>query len=315
MTTTKKKTRKRTEHATEVLRAAGMVRFWEKDTNINELVVPPHMLVRVKTGLPHFDLALGGEGLIPSQVVLFTAPPGLGKTTTALQLADALTGAGHICLYNACEENLYQVRQTTTRLNLQHGFVAGQHSRLDELLDHARFLMKKYPTKRVVLIQDSLQALDDGFYKDGGKNSMTAVRCAIALINFAKDIAAHARYLGIPEKEVIPPVVIFIGQATKNGDFAGKNAIAHAVDTKLRIRIDKDKESSYYGSRLLYAEKNRMGMAGIDVPLQMTRMGLTVHPEFKMEDIFDADGNLADKREEAESDEDEEDEETALAAE
>lgn len=291
---------------TDVLRAAGMVKDWGRDTNINTLVVPPHMLVRVATGLPHFDLALGGEGMIPSQVILFTAPPGLGKTTTALQLADALTGAGHVCLYNANEENLYQVRQTTTRLRLQHGFIAGQHSRLDELLEHSLFLMKKYPTKRVVIIQDSLQALDDGFYKDGGKNSMTAVRCAIGLINFAKDIAALSRELGIPEDQVIPPVVIFIGQATKNGDFAGKNAIAHAVDTKLRIRIDKDKESTYYGARLLYAEKNRMGMAGIDVPLMMTRTGLTAHPDFKLEDVFDADGNLADKRVSEDSEDEEE---------
>lgn len=260
------------------IRAAGMIEGWKNGTNINTLDVPPEMRVRVSTGLRHFDVALGGEGATPSQCVLFTSLPGLGKTTTCLQLADALTGAGHTCLYNSCEENLYQVKMTVERLRLQHGFVAGQDQMLADVIKHGKHLIKKHPGRRLVLIQDSLQSLDDGFYKDGGVNSMTTVRCTNELIKFAKETFS---------------VVIIVGQATKNGEFAGKNTIAHAVDTKLRLRLEKDKDSDFFGCRVLYAEKNRMGMAGIDVPLHMTRSGLQVHKSFDYDSLFSVDDESA----------------------
>ena len=50
-----------------------------------------------------------------------------------LQLADAITKAGHICLYNTGEESLYQVKMVAERLGLRNGFVVGQDTLVTDL--------------------------------------------------------------------------------------------------------------------------------------------------------------------------------------
>jgi DNA repair protein RadA/Sms len=230
----------------------------KKGTNILEIEVPKALRDRKKVGISWFDDALGGEGFVPSQVMMLTGTPGAGKTTLLLQLADAITKAGHICLYNTGEESLYQVKMVVERLGLRAGFVVGQDTIVADLLAHADSLRKANPGKQVFILQDSLQTLDDGKWKDS-TNSMTTVRATEMLTDWAKSNYG---------------VVIFIGQVTKSGDFAGKQTILHAVDVRGQLYIDEEKKSETYGERIFEITKNRFGCSGRAYVLGIGKQGL-----------------------------------------
>ena len=232
----------------------------KKGTNINEISVPKQLRDRKKVGISWFDDALGGEGFVPSSVMMLTGTPGAGKTTLLLQLANAITAAGHICLYNTGEESLYQTKMVVERLGLRQGFIVGQDTEVASLLEHADSLRKANPGKQVFILQDSLQTLDDEVaVQRGGANSMTPLRCAEALTDWAKSTYG---------------VVIFIGQVNKDGDFQGKNGIKHAIDTHGHLYIDDQKKSETYGERIFEVTKNRFGCSGRAYVLGMERHGL-----------------------------------------
>lgn len=228
-------------------------------TTINDIVVPEALRQRCGTGITWFDDAVGGEGFVPSSVMMLTGTPGAGKTTMLLMLADAITAAGHICLYNSGEESLYQVKMVTERLGLKNGFYVGQDLLASDVIAHAEAIKKANPGKQLFILQDSLQTLDDGKWKDG-TNSMTALRCTEILVNWAK-----SKY----------GVVIFIGQVNKDGVFQGKNGILHAVDVKGHIRIDEEEKSPSFGQRLFEITKNRYGVSGRTYILGMGKKGLS----------------------------------------
>lgn len=230
----------------------------KRGTSINDLEVPKQLRDRKKVNITWFDDALGGEGFVPSSVMMLTGTPGAGKTTMLLQLANSITKAGHVCLYNTGEESLYQVKMVVERLGLKEGFYVGQDTMITDLLAHADSLRKANPGKQVFILQDSLQTLDDGKWKDG-TNSMTALRCAEMLTDWAKSTYG---------------VVIFIGQVNKDGEFQGKNGIKHAIDIHGHMYIDKQKKSETYGERIFEVSKNRFGCSGRAYILGMKREGL-----------------------------------------
>lgn len=234
------------------------IRGLKRGTNINDIEVPQQLRDRKKVGISWFDDALGGEGFVPSSVMMLTGTPGAGKTTMLLQLANAITAAGHICLYNTGEESLFQVKMVVERLTLREGFVVGQDTVITDLLAHADSLRKANPGKQVFILQDSLQTLNDGKWGEA-TNSMTPMRCAELLTDWAK-----ATY----------GVVIFIGQVTKGGDFAGKNGILHAIDVRGHLYIDDQKKSETYGERIFEVTKNRFGCSGRAYILGIRREGL-----------------------------------------
>jgi len=231
----------------------------KRGTSISQIEVPQALRDRKKVGLEWFDDALGGDGFVPSSVMMLTGTPGAGKTTLLLQLADAITKAGHIALYNTGEESLYQVKMVAERLGLRNGFVVGQDIMVPDLLEHADFLRASNPGKQVFVLQDSLQTLDDGKYSSGYSNGNTPVRATEMLTDWAKSNYG---------------VVIFIGQVTKNGDFAGKQTILHAVDVRGQLFIDEEKKSDTYGERIFEVTKNRFGCSGRAYILGINREGL-----------------------------------------
>jgi DNA repair protein RadA/Sms len=228
------------------------------NTNINDIEVPNALRDRKKVGLGWFDAALGGDGFVPSSVMMLTGTPGAGKTTMLLQLANAITGSGNICLYNTGEESLYQVKMVAERLELKNGFIVGQDIMVEDLLTHADTIRKANRGKQIFVLQDSLQTLDDGKYA-GGTNSMTTVRSVEMITDWAK------KNYGI---------VSFIGQVTKSGDFAGKNTILHAIDLRGNLFIDQEKKSETYGERIFEITKNRFGCSGQSFVLGIRTSGL-----------------------------------------
>jgi DNA repair protein RadA/Sms len=240
------------------------IRGLKAGTNILDVQVPEKLRHKKQTGVAWFDDALGGEGFTPSTCMMLTGGPGCGKTTMLLQVADSITKAGHIALMNTGEESLYQVRLVTERLKLKHGFVCGQDTMVSDVIAHANKLRKENPGKQVFLLQDSLQTLDDGKYVDAngvsrGTTGATPLRCCEMLTDWAKN------HFGI---------VIFIGQVTKGGEFAGKNAIKHAIDVHGHLFFDDDKKSETYGERLFEVQKNRFGCNGKTYIIGLNKDGL-----------------------------------------
>lgn len=252
----------------------------ERGTNIMEVEVPAALERTVETGCDFWDAACGGEGMTPSCSLLFTGTPGAGKTTCMLQLADAITGQGHVCLFNGNEESVVQLRKTVKRIGLRHGFVVGNDRLVPDMLAHARELQEQIAgetakdgsPRQVILIVDSLQTMDDGKYADGSMNSNTPVRVTEMVTSWCKEEVKE----NADDEDGTGQfgIAVIIGQVTKGGEFSGKNAIKHAVDAHLHLRIDIDPKSDTYEKRLLEVRKNRFGGGAPAYVLNMTSNGL-----------------------------------------
>lgn len=235
-------------------------------TNVMDLEVPAELEKVVPTGVPFIDEILGDDeeeagGFTPSTCMLFTGTPGAGKSTLMIQVADAITGQKDtMCLYNTAEESPIQVRKRVKKMGIKNGFYIGQDTMVRDIIKHAKLLQKKFPKKQLILVVDSLQAIDDGRYPNGHTNSMTAVRATEMLADFCKETFA---------------ICIIIGHCTKDEEtFAGKQQIKHIVDAHAHLKIDKKRKSPTFGMRLLEVQKNRFGRAGTYTVLDMRREGL-----------------------------------------
>ena len=226
-------------------------------TNILDITIPEHLKRKFATGLSYFDGALGGEGMTPSCVTLFTGTPGAGKTTMMLTMADSITKQGGVCLFNTAEESLYQTAMTAQRLRLKNGFITGNTDDVSKLLEGAKTAMDANPGKQFVMIVDSLQCLDDGKYSSGVKTSGTAIRCLEMITNFCKETGACA---------------VVINQVNKQGKMAGSNKLKHMVDAHMHLSVEQ-KEQDLLGCRVLETQKNRFGGCGHIFFLHMGKRG------------------------------------------
>ena len=228
-------------------------------TNILSIEIPEHLKRKFETGLDFFDGALGGEGLTPSCVTLFTGTPGAGKTTMMLTLADRITKNGGVCLFNTAEESLYQTAMTAKRLRIKNGFVCGNTDDVNEMIKGAREIMNDAANagKQFVMVVDSLQCLDDGKYSSGVKTSGTAIRCLEIITDFCKETGACA---------------VVINQVNKQGKMAGSNKLKHMVDAHMHLSVEQ-KEKDLLGCRVLETQKNRFGGCGHIFFLHMGKRG------------------------------------------
>lgn len=231
------------------------------DSNILDIEVPKQMETNIPTGLAHVDALCAGDGITPSTILLLTGLPGAGKTTLQLQLADSITGKGHISLVNTNEESLYQVRRTMKRLRLKNGFIPSYQAEVHQLIDYAEKVRAKHVGKQLFLFVDSLQTLE----YDSGKGGRPMAQMNAA-VEATWELAAWAK--------ANYTIVILIGQVTKDGTFAGKQEIKHAIDAHLHLGIDTDRKSETYGERVAEMQKNRFGSAGLYMSFQITSEGL-----------------------------------------
>lgn len=241
-------------------------RGFKLGTKISTIKVPPELEVKHTTGFDWLDDALGGEGgFTRTSTIMLTGGAGCGKSTLMRQLASSMTGVGHKVVYNVGEESLIQVRMATRRLKLKNDFMLGEERRLPDLLQFMGECRKSDPNKIPVLLQDSLQTLDDGKYADGGTTGNTPVRCTEKLVDWSQESMG---------------LVVFIGQVNKSGEFAGKNAIKHAIDVHIHLHFDTDKKSPVFGCLLLEVTKNRWGCNGKTYVMALTDEGMVVRGSF-----------------------------------
>lgn len=257
----------------------------KRGTNIQDVIVDPRQRVKIPTGKEFIDRILGdGMGPNAGTTGVISGGSGCGKTTVGLQIADFMHGMsrvevpdfpeqsyeGCVCLYNTNEEAATQVKMSVERLRLKTGFIIGQDRLVPRALDHMDWLMKqpKNKGKKPILFLDSLQAMDDGFYDNGGTNSQTPVRIAQQTCAWVK------KNFGI---------IFLVGHVNKDGEFNGKNTLIHAVDFHLHLYFDKGKKSETFGERILECKKNRFGSSGGAVVVGMDKhTGLTEKEGFEV---------------------------------
>jgi len=228
-------------------------------TNIQDIKVPEVLKKRIPTGLKYFDAVIGGEGFTPSMVSLFTGTPGAGKTTMMLTLANALQGKGAQVVFNTAEESLHQVKMTTDRLKLRHPFMVGGLDNVVELLKGCDKVRAAHPDRPFFLIVDSLQCMNDGYFKSGRITNATAERSLGLLTTYAKEHAVN---------------VLVIGQVTKDGKMSGSNKLKHMVDSHIHLSVEQ-KDDDLKGCRVLETQKNRFGGCGHVVFLKLRRNGFS----------------------------------------
>jgi predicted ATP-dependent serine protease len=114
----------------------------------------------------------------------------------------------------------------------------------------ARQVQKQNKGKQVFLFVDSLQCVE--MEREKGKRGRASgaankeVQTTIAFTQWCKETYG---------------ILILIGMVTKDGTFAGKQAIRHVVDAHLHLSVDTEKKSETYGKRTACMEKNRTGQA------------------------------------------------------
>jgi len=226
-------------------------------TSIQDITVPDVLKKRIPTGLDYFDAAIGGEGFTPSTVTLFTGTPGCGKTTMMLTLANSLQGHGGQVVFNTAEESLHQVKMTSERLRLRSSFMVGGLDNVEELLKGCDRVRAAHPDRPFFLIVDSLQCMNDGYFKSGRITSATSERSLQMITNYAKEHACN---------------ILVIGQVTKDGKMAGSNKLKHMVDSHIHLSVE-EKDEDLRGCRVLETQKNRFGGCGHIVFLNLRKSG------------------------------------------
>ncbi|MBI4056767.1 MAG: DNA repair protein RadA [Elusimicrobia bacterium] len=206
--------------------------------------------IRTPVGLSEMDRLMGG-GLVPGQVVLLAGPPGIGKSTLMLQIADKMSGArdsglgaskkpvsslqppGSV-LYVSGEESLSQVSSRAKRLGVSRGALYLLcETDLSKIIDA---IHKVQPS---MVILDSIQTV---YHPEltGSPGSVGQVReCAAELLRICKS------------RETI---LFLLGHVTKEGALAGPKVLEHIVDTVLYFETERQ-----HLLRVLRAHKNRFG--------------------------------------------------------
>ena len=236
----------------------------EFGTSIKDIKVPDILRQRHKTGVDYLDTAFGGQGLTPSQVTMFTGMAGAGKTTMMLTCCNGLAANGAQVVFNTCEENLFQVKMHAERLKLNNGFLLGEESHVPSLLEKCDALRKKNPKKAFVLVLDSLQTMNDGYFANGATNGKTPMRVLEMITNWCKNNNT---------------IAIVIGQVGKDGQFLGSNVLKHMVDSMLSLTIDlkgKPETNPTWGLRVLQMTKNRFGGGVQKQWLAISKTGFTI---------------------------------------
>lgn len=226
-----------------VLRGGSAGRLKSVRTNSSE---------RIITGISEYDRVMGG-GIVKDSVSIITSPPGGGKSTLALTIANRVASQGLKVLYASGEESEGQIKNRADRIleSINENIWILSTISMNAVMDEVAAIDPD------VIIADSIQtfALEE-FYPSRAGNPTQTMECAGVLVQAAKGGDR-------------PRAVIIIGQMNKSDELAGLRALEHLVDTVLIMEGDTQDEL-----RSLYASKNRFGSTGEMGFFSMTEKGL-----------------------------------------
>lgn len=207
---------------------------------------------RILTGIDEFDRVAGG-GFVEDETLIVSAPPGTGKSTLCIMLADALLKKGKTCVYATGEESASQIRNRADRLKLSaiDDLYISDTTSMDEVIS----LVQTVDADFVVV--DSIQTFTlEEFLPSRAGNPTQVMECASALQDLAK-------------RSSKPRIIILIGQMNKDDELVGMRALEHLVDAT--FILDGNADDNF---RMLFARKNRFGDTGETGFFQMTETGL-----------------------------------------
>ena len=207
---------------------------------------------RIVTDIKEFNRVVGG-GLVKDSVTIVASPPGGGKSTLTLAIANDAAAKGLNVLYASGEESESQIKSRADRIlkSIDDRLWIMADTCLDNILDEAR---KKDCD---LIVVDSIQTFQlDEFLPSRSGSPTQTMECAGELVALAKGWKK-------------PVAVIMIGQMNKNDELAGLRSLEHLVDTVLVMDGDNEEEL-----RSLIATKNRFGSTGEMGFFSMTESGL-----------------------------------------
>ena len=213
-----------------------------KFEKVSKIKIPDIFYNRMKCGIKEFD-DLFGNGILPGSSMTFTGQAGCGKTTSLLQLMEALSKAGYNVGYSSGEENKFQLAFTCKRLNVTEVSIANETD-----IDNLAKAMEDLD----MIVVDSFQALTTRTKKNKRELEEYAVS---TLCSKAKETEC---------------ALVFVMHRTKDGKLKGSTLVPHSVDVNFEITMDPDGDET---DRLLTTHKNRFGATG-EWGATMTSKGL-----------------------------------------
>lgn len=207
---------------------------------------------RIVTSITEFNRVVGG-GLVKDSVTIITSPPGGGKSTLSLAIANDVAQQGKKVLYASGEESESQIKNRADRIleKINNDLWIMADTCLDNVLSEAR------EKACDLLVIDSIQTFQlNEFLPSRAGNPTQTMECAGEIVKLAKN----------PKK---PAAVIIIGQMNKSDELAGLRSLEHLVDTVLLMDGENGEEL-----RSLMATKNRFGSTGEMGFFAMTEKGL-----------------------------------------
>jgi DNA repair protein RadA/Sms len=224
---------------------------------LNEVPDPP----RLKTKIDAVDEVLNG-GLPIGSVIIISGPPGIGKTTLLLHIADKMASASRPLSYIAPEMKDTDIAAYAKRLGVKnpHVHVFGLEGDICKVTDD----VEKNGSK--VMIVDSLQA---AFHSDSKGAEGSAEQCK-----------AVASYLTWWAKEYNVSVFL-VSHVNKDGDLAGPKAAEHLVDGTLEFdpAIENDEDGvpiprTQHWRKLTSGPKFRIGPSYVSRTFEMVESGI-----------------------------------------
>jgi len=209
---------------------------------------------RLTTGIGEFDRVLG-EGIVPGSAVLLSGPPGIGKSTLLLQVAEKI-GKKSPVVYVSGEESEEQIAGRAERLGIKADnlyFLA--QTDLELILSELADLPAQAGMSKLgLVVVDSLQTTTSE-NATGSSGSPSQLKYAAAqLTNFAK-------------AQNVP--VVMTGHVTKTFAIGGPKFLEHIVDVVLAFEGDK-----FSSLRVLRSQKNRFGATSEVGIFEMGKKGL-----------------------------------------
>lgn len=192
---------------------------------------------RVLSGITEFDRVMG-SGITSDSVTSLSSPPGMGKSTLLVQVANQLASKGNTVLYIAGEESSSQIKSRINRVveSIAENFYIVETKSMDVARE------KVLEVDADVIIIDSINTMSLEAYPGSRAGTPTQ------MIETGNTLVELCKY---SNKKRIGIIVV---QMTKEDEMSGPRALEHLVDTTLYLEGEEGDDL-----RMLRSTKNRFG--------------------------------------------------------